>query len=234
MEITRILSTYKQIAELFAGVAEEALNEWQVLVYRPGEKLCGQEEPLTLLQIVVEGIVQAEHHVPAGEGVVLARMASGHMIGDLELLLEKPVVCQAVAVVPTTVLATPVEKFRRRLESDLVYSRMLNMQLADKLYQSSVSSAEHALVPLKQRLLKYWDERLSPLDFAGQPTQELPFSSEETARQLRVTSRSVNRIMKEWKEQGILKSGRHRVTVTERTRAFIRRSLWESAAGADS
>ncbi|AFC31471.1 hypothetical protein PM3016_4729 [Paenibacillus mucilaginosus 3016] len=228
MEISQILKKHRPIAELFAGVEEEALKEWKVLTYQPGEKLCGQEEPLTLLQIVVEGLVQAEHLMPGGEGVVLARMESGHMIGDLELLLTEPVVCQAVAVVPTTVLATQVEKFRRRLETDLVYSRMLNLQLASKLYQSSVSTVEYALIPLKQRLLKYWVDRLEGLDFGSQTRYELDYSSEETARQLRVTSRSVNRIMKEWKEQGLIQVGRHKVTVTERSRTMFRKLLQRS------
>ena len=121
-----------------------------------GEMLAQPGEPLQNLCFLVEGCATVYNAMENGRAAMLTEYRGVQTIGELELLMEGPVLTGSIqAGTSGAMLYLPLEPSRERLFHDAAILRYLGREVARKLEHSSRLSAQDRLYPLSARLAAY-------------------------------------------------------------------------------
>jgi CRP/FNR family cyclic AMP-dependent transcriptional regulator len=179
--------------------------------FRRGDTVFHEGDPAQSLHLVDIGHVAVRTTTPGGEVATLALVGPGDHFGDLALVDRGHRSAAIVAVdrVETLELRyTDLEEFRREHPT---FERVLLAMLARNVRRLSANLQEMMYMPVSTRLAR----RLHELDemFDGGP---IPLTQDDLAGLAGTTRQSVNQILVDLRDRGVVELGRGRVTVIDR------------------
>ena len=166
-----------------------------------GEMLAQPGEPLQNLCFLVEGCATVYNAMENGRAAMLTEYRGVQTIGELELLMEGPVLTGSIqAGTSGAMLYLPLEPSRERLFHDAAILRYLGREVARKLEHSSRLSAQDRLYPLSARLAAYLLYRQS----VPEAEQRLTMPLTRLCELMGTSYRHLLRTLREFCENGYL------------------------------
>lgn len=185
--------------------------------FRRNEVIFHQGDPGDALHVIRRGSVKIVLPSPEGEEAIIATLRTGDFFGELALLDSEPRSATATAVEATETLVLPRTVFRELLDT--------NPELRDALFA--------ALTQLLRRLTHHVEE-LHFLDLAGRLAARLaflgrqalpdargtveldwPYTQSDLAAMIGGTRQSVNRLLSELIDDGLVRLETERLVITD-------------------
>ncbi|HKX17413.1 MAG TPA: Crp/Fnr family transcriptional regulator [bacterium] len=214
---------------LFSQLASAELEKIAALLrrrrYRAGEPVFREGDPGTALYVVDTGEIRILLGGADGKEVVLSLLGSGEFFGELALLDGEPRSADAVATVPTELLVLPRDDFLRLLrEVPAVAVNMLaalsrRFRRTDRLVHDAAFSDVRTRVTRLLIELAETRGRLGP----GGVTIGPRLTQGELASMVGATRESINKCLRSYAAQGLLRHERGRLILlnVERLRGQI-------------
>ncbi len=216
---------------LFAGLAPAALGDVaHGLVarrFRRGEVIFHQGDPGNALFIVESGVVKISLPSEAGEEAILATLQAGEFFGELALLDGAPRSATAVAMEPSRMLMLPRDRFRELLAEASIRDALL-VGVAKELRRLTIHVEELHFLDIAGRLaarLAYLAGEGGTRLTDGALRLDLPLTQSDLAAMVGCTRQSVNKLLGQFADDGLIRLDRDAVVVTdlERLVRFSRR-----------
>ena len=126
------------------------------VVFEQGEFLSHAGEPMDCIYFVVSGKAKVFLNLSSGKQLLLAFFTSKGIIGDIELMTNKPTNYTTVqAVTKFACIALPLDIYRDVLKSSNAFINYIAMELAEKLTQRVVNGAITTVQPIESRICAY-------------------------------------------------------------------------------
>ncbi len=204
----------------FSGVAEDiaAINvRFRERGYAAGETIYMAGDSAARLYVVAVGKVKVARHTLAGQDVVLDILAPGELFGALSALGDPEYPDTAQALTPSCVLEIAAEDFQTILRGypavalaalDIVAARLqaAHEQIRQLSAEPAASRVAAALLALARKLGEPHD---------GALLIQMPLSREDLAAMTGATVETVSRIMSKLRAEGVIRSGRQWVAITD-------------------
>ncbi len=176
--------------------------------FRRGETIFHQGDPGDSLFIIEAGAVKIVLPSPEGEeAAIIATLGRGDFFGELALLDDAYRSATAVAVEPTQALVLRREPFERLLDADPALRRALLAGLAGELRRLTGHVEELHFLDLPGRLasrLVRMAEEHAPGE-QGEVVLPWPFTQSELAAMIGGTRQTVNRLLADLADQGLIR-----------------------------
>lgn len=206
---------------LYAHVGHDGLRTLAGLMvvrrFRRNEVIFHQGDPGNALHVVTDGAVKIVLPSPEGEEAIIATMRRGDFFGELALLDGAPHSASATAVEPTETLALPRAVFLELLEQDGGLRMALLTGLTAELRRLTGHVEELHFLDLAGRLAM----RLVRLARADAPSSQTnvrldwPYTQSDLASMIGGTRQSVNRLLSELVEDGLLSIESDSLVITD-------------------
>ena len=220
LEISEILEKDPVIYNIMRQCPYEILRRIAVREYKAGEFSLDQGEVHDFMYIVLEGelgiYVESEH----GKKYYLTTYRKGNYIGELEMFGNYPYISSVEARTDVKLLEFVREDFVRWLQLDKNLNDYVIRTLCDSTYRLCSNMGTNSLYTLKSRVCRFL------LDHAEGHTEArsggrmedqavVPVSSEMLSEYMAVTQRSVNRILKQLKDSGIIEIAKSHIMISD-------------------
>jgi len=125
-------------------------------LYEQGEFLSRAGEAMGSIYFVVSGKAKVFISLSSGKQLLLAYFTSKGLIGDIELMTNKPVNYTTIrAVTDFVCIALPLSIYADELKKNNAFVNYVAEELAEKLTQRVINGAITTLQPLEARLCAY-------------------------------------------------------------------------------
>ncbi len=156
-----------------------------------GEKILYQRTHVHALYVMKEGLAKCFLTLDNGNDFIQEFFGAGEVFGEIELLTGDISFCSIEALIPTTYYKIPKMVFHQLLKDDEVFNTLLLRLLATNVRYAALRHSYNQTHSLEESL-----KRL---------TQEFPelhqkISKKDIANYLGITVRSLNRVIKNIKE----------------------------------
>jgi CRP-like cAMP-binding protein len=158
----------------------------------PGQKLLKQDEKAHHVYFVKQGVAKCYITEDNGKDYILEFFGEGEIIGELEILHATPILSTVAAVTELEVYRTDSHTFLETLENNKIFNRIILKELATRVRQLAIRVSYQQLYPVEYTLLKV----LSLFS-----NQAIPLSKQDLADYLAISVRSLNRTLKQLREQ---------------------------------
>jgi CRP-like cAMP-binding protein len=158
----------------------------------PGQKLLKQDEKAHHVYFVKQGVAKCYITEDNGKDYILEFFGEGEIIGELEMLHATPILSTVAAVTELEVYRTDSHTFLETLENNKLFNRIILKELATRVRQLAIRVSYQQLYPVEYTLLKV----LSLFS-----NQAIPLSKQDLADYLAISVRSLNRTLKQLREQ---------------------------------
>ncbi len=186
--------------------------------YRRGETIFHQGDPGDSLYIVASGSVKIVLPSPAGEEeAIIATLGKGDFFGELAILDGEPHSASIVAHEPTETLVLHREPFEVLIDTDRSLRWALFAGLSGELRRLTGHVEELHFLDLPGRLARRLVQMAEETESgAGQPvTLEWPYTQSELAAMIGGTRQTVNRLLADLVEQGLIKIERETIMIPD-------------------
>lgn len=197
-----IIEKSPKIYDMLKCCPYEILKEWTYVEYERGKKIFSQGQVHDYFYIVVEGYLNIYLMSENGKKYSLSIYKKGDYIGELEIFDKSPSSCYVETLSDVKLIKLNRECFLRWIENDSNMSRYITKTLCKQFYNLSVKAGKDNLYSLKQRIYAYLIELIDDKD-SKQPIK-LFIEKDQLSEKFGVTPRSINRIIQNIKEKGII------------------------------
>ncbi|MES2609655.1 MAG: Crp/Fnr family transcriptional regulator [Pseudomonadota bacterium] len=167
---------------------------------------------------MVQGALRVSVAAPDGREAVIAVLEPGHWFGEVSLFVGQHRVYDTCAVEPSEVAVVQAADFHHLIATQPALHMAFTRLVCLRLRQALAWIDDAILQPLSVRLA----HRLVTLDSrpasAESTTVVLAVSQEDLAFMLGVSRQSINRQLKQWEEEGMLRVGYRVVELLDRER----------------
>ncbi|TDR71591.1 Crp/Fnr family transcriptional regulator [Paludibacterium purpuratum] len=207
-DVITIVEQERGIYELLKGCPYEVLKEFSVARCRKGEFRLNQGQVYDSLYIVVSGLVRIYVMTESGRKYTLAIYKQGNYIGEHEIFDQRPYSCFVEAISDVVLLKLKREPFIRWLGLDRNISDSFTRSLCHQIYMLSEKAGVDTLYSLRQRICQY---------LLAVVAREKPVTvdREELGELMGVATRSVNRILKSLREEGLIAVEGHTIAIVD-------------------
>jgi len=204
--------------QLLAGVPEKDVRELLAIArrrtFRRGEVVFHRDDPADSLHLIVKGRFAIRVMTPLADQVTIALRGPGESFGEMALIgggARRSATVEALEVGETfSVYQAEFERLRREHPSvtEIVIAflaneiRMLNERLLEALY-----------LPVEQRVLRRLDELARLYGPGTDGTPEIPLTQEEIADLAGTSRATVNAVLREAQERGLVRLSRGHVHI---------------------
>ncbi len=197
---------------LFVRADDDTLStcagQLRIRRFRRGETIFHQGDPGDSLFIIEEGSVKIVLPSPEGEeAAIIATLGRGDFFGELALLDGAYRSATAVALEPTQTLVLRREPFEQLVDTDAALRRALLAGLAAELRRLTGHVEELHFLDLPGRLamrLVRMAEEHAP-GAHGEVVLPWPFTQSELAAMIGGTRQTVNRLLADFHDQGLIR-----------------------------
>jgi CRP-like cAMP-binding protein len=212
---------------LFAGVLPDDLHDVARHLrrrrFRRGEVIFHQGDPGDALHIVASGSVKIVLPSAEGEEAIIATVHTGDFFGELALLDGASRSATAAAVEVTETLSLPRETFLEEIGRSASLRDVLLRSLAGELRRLTSHVEELHFLDLAGRLAS----RLLSLAREAEPgprrtpqgtleaTLDWPFTQSDLAAMIGATRQSVNRLLSDLVERGLIRIDRDTLVIAD-------------------
>ncbi len=186
------------------------INVMELHFFQKGETIFKAESNLEYYYLLVDGKIKISYPFENGKAMLLKFYNPLNTVGGLELLDNKPIVCEVEAMEDAYLIAISSDILRKNYLDNPQFLHHLVESLSEKLYTTIKSSSYNFVYPLINRLSSYLVERLSDKDYI-----DINSSLQQVAQFLGTTYRHLNRILKDLEEKSIIKYKNKRIYVLD-------------------
>ncbi len=158
--------------------------------YEKGEKLLTQNEVSTKIMLVKSGITKCFFIEENDKEYIVEFLGKGEIIGEIEMLKNVSCLCSIEAITEVTVYSMTIPYFRSLIKSDLTLNNLLLDVFAERIVNTSSRASYQQLHTTEHTLSQLLEVK----------SKEMEISKEDMAAYLGITVRSLNRALKELKE----------------------------------
>ena len=202
-EVIDIIERNPKIYELLKWCPYEILKRWQVKTVKGNTVLMKQGEVYNSFLIIVDGLVDIFIMSEQGKKYSQAIYKKGDYIGELEIFEKMPYSCFVETITDAVVLSISRDDFLKWIDMDHNINRYITKTLCRQFYTLSLKAGEDTLYTLRQRICKYILSNISRIN----NDYIVAMDKFQISEQMAVTPRSVNRILKQLKEESIIQEG---------------------------
>ncbi|PWL38855.1 hypothetical protein DKG77_11485 [Flagellimonas aquimarina] len=180
------LATYMK--KLFKGGMHGLYEE----KFGPKHKIIEQDRRYNKVYFITQGITKCYISDENGKEFIQEFLGEGMEFGELEVFSKKHTICSVETITELTTLSISHTCFNNLLETDSHFNRLIMKALADKIrYKAPRHSYQHSY-PIEDNVI-----RLKKIF----PKFTEVISKKDIANYIGVTTRSLNRALKELKEK---------------------------------
>lgn len=206
-------------AELFAGIADNAVQEIVRAAthkrFPKGDAVFEQGDTASACHVLINGRIKVTQLTPDGQQVVIRFIGPGEMFGCIAVFIGGEYPGTATAVTDCQVLAWDAKKMGALMERfpgiavnalGIVGKRLLALQ--SRYRELATERVERRIARAILRLARQAGRRVDDgvlIDF--------PISRQDIAEMTGATLHTVSRILSAWEQQGMIASGRQRITI---------------------
>ena len=172
-------------------------NKFININFKTFDKILKQNEDPSFVYIIKKGKVKL-YSLPPTQLKYLERIYCEYeLFGELEVFIDKPILNFVEAVEPCEVIKIPKDTFLEWIKYDSDFSLFIHVQMAEKMYHTSISSKANIAYTLKSRIIFFlW----SFLDEHNLDSVHKDILVEGVGSNIR----SVNRIIKELVDESLI------------------------------
>lgn len=179
---------------------KEILKHVQLYFFEKGEFILKTEANLDYYYLLVDGKIKISYPFENGKSMLLKFYTDIIPIGDIELLKNIPVICDVESVEDTYLIGISSEILRKKFFNNTKFLHHLVNSLSEKLYATINNSSYNYIYPLENRLASYLIEHMIDNKCI---ILDSPFK--DIAQFLGTTYRHLNRTLKDFEEEKIIK-----------------------------
>ena len=197
------------------SVQDQLLDVAHRRTLAPGDSLFLKGSAPDALFGVVRGVLRVSVVAANGREAVIAMLEPGHWFGEVSLLVGQERVYDTYAVEAVDMAVVAASDFHHLIATKPEVHMAFTKLVCQRLRQALVWIDDAILMPLSVRLA----HRLLALDAhaaSDGAARVLGVSQEDLAFMLGVSRQSVNRQLKLWEEQGVLRVDYRRIVLLER------------------
>lgn len=204
----------------FQGVDDDGLarllDKADAVRREKGQRVFEQGDPVDAFFLLLDGHVRVVKINPQGEQIIVRYISSGELLGIGQAIGLTSYPASAIAARDCVLLRWPTTHWGAILERypgfatntyATVGGRLQDMQ--DRIMEMATERVEqrvaHALLKLVEQTGRKTDEGVL-IDF--------PISRQDISEMTGTTLHTVSRLLSAWEQEGLVKSGRQRITVT--------------------
>ncbi|MGP9820764.1 Crp/Fnr family transcriptional regulator [Salinarimonas sp. NSM] len=207
---------------LFAGVDAAALEEIVAAArttrYAKDATVFAQEEEAHSFFVLLEGRLRVTKLTPDGQQVVVRFVSASDLFGIAPAVGRTTYPATASAIVDSIAAAWPTIAWPRLLSLNPAFAANALQTVGGRLQDAHTRVVELATEPVEQRIahaLLRLAER-SGRAGAGGVEIDFPLSRQDVAEMTGSTLHTVSRILSAWARDGVVASGRRRISVRDR------------------
>jgi CRP/FNR family transcriptional regulator, cyclic AMP receptor protein len=191
----------------------------RITVFPPGAMLCFEGDPATDVFILLDGWVKILGGTSDGRELVLALRGQGDTVGEVagETTGHRTATVQAIGTVRALIVA--YGKFSSFLDSHAgagdAYRRMVTRRWNDAESMLRSRSVTNGVQRLAVLLLELADRHGGGT--AHEVRIAMPLSQEELASMAGTSRATVTRALSNWRQRGIIRTGKRDLTITDLT-----------------
>lgn len=180
----------------------------QVMTYQKGQLICSQGDTLEHIAYLLSGRAKVIRHSANGKEHILETIEQPTIIGDIELLTQRPAVSSVIALTECVLVQLPL-CHQTALLADPLFLYHIGREIAHKCYQQNISSAANITYSVKERLATHI------LKHAQEDHYHLELSL--LADAFGTSYRHLSRVIKQMVDEGLLsKTSSKTYTITDR------------------
>ena len=165
--------------------------------FKTFDKILKQNEEPSFVYIIKKGKVKVYSLTPTQLKYLERIYCEYELFGELEVFIDKPILNFVEAVEPCEVIKIPKDTFLEWIKYDSNFSLFVHVQMAEKMYHTSISSKANIAYTLKSRIIFFlW----SFLDEHNLDSVHKDILVEGVGSNIR----SVNRIIKELVDESLI------------------------------
>lgn len=203
-----LIKTYIEQYHIKKFIPEKYFDSLILLEYQPGEFICRQDEPLENLYFFISGRLKIIRTLPNGKEHILDIRDNSCILGEIELMANKPFVSSVVVIKKSHVIILPATRMKKQLLNDSSFLYNIGTWMANELYQSDIDRMSTALCSVKEQLALYLLS-LTSTDFFSLDRGIL-------ADKFGTSYRHLLRIINSFVEEGILERKNHDYRILDR------------------
>lgn len=212
---------------MFAGMEDSDLDailkEAQSVRYPKGSSVFQQDDEAHSFFLLLHGHLRVMKVTPDGQQVVVRFVTAGEMFGIAMAMGRKTFPATAIAVVDSVALVWPAAAWPRLVAKHPSLAvntiQTVGNRLQDahtRVIEMSTEQVErrvaHALLRLVQQAGRKGENGLQ-IDF--------PISRQDVAEMTGTTLHTVSRILSAWEDQGLVESGRQKISIRNPHKLFM-------------
>lgn len=199
LEVISALESDRKLYEIFKNCPYEMLRELRIKKYHKDVFFLEQNEIHNTFYLIVKGYVDVFVISEQGKKYYLSTYSKGRFLGELEMFEQKPYMCRIESRGSVTMLEMSREVYIELLSRDCNFSQYILKTLCKGTYVSMQKMGNNTLYTLKQRICQFLIENSNEDGML-----RIPLNAELLSTRMAVTTRSVNRVLKELKDKKIL------------------------------
>jgi CRP-like cAMP-binding protein len=201
---------------IFSSLSQEELAELSRLAiersFDAGEYIFWEGDAPDWFYIIAEGRIKVLKHASSGKEFIVAFFGTGEIFGEVAVFENKPYPASSQALTKTKVLGIKKDDLLAFLASrPQVALRIINV-LGGRLRDAQSRLMDFAGERVEQRIARIL------LMLSSKLGSELPFTKQEIADMAGTTTETAIRVISRLKSAGIIRSGRGKMTVLDKTR----------------
>lgn len=177
-------------------------NEVEIRSYEPNEYILNVGEVIKGFYFLLEGKYFVSSPEITGKELLLRYCQKPAIMGDIEYFQNCSVQSNCVAAEKSVFAFIPYELYGQHLKFDSEFTQILLHELAYKLHTCTISSRVNALSAVSLRLAAY----LCTIESTSRFKDYIMTNSlDEVASLIGTTKRHLNRVLKQWSDEGIVR-----------------------------
>jgi len=179
-----------------------------------GEALVREGDSGQVLHLIDVGHVAVRVVTPLGEVATLRLLGPGEYFGELSVVSPGRRNATIVAIDPTKTLAIERAQFDQLRAANPAVDRVLLQAVVQEVRRLSSQLVEVMYLPVPNRVVRRLCEVAGQFPEATGPTV-IPLTQEDLAGLCGATRPTVNKVLQDLQDQGLIEVGRGRVAITD-------------------
>lgn len=223
LNIQELLCAHTALKELITPPVN-----YEIIKLKKNHLVIEQNDIPQSFYIILSGKLKVEHMLDDGRILFMSYLFPYDFIGDLEFALECRNTNSVSTITSSTLLMIYKYEYERLMNQDSNFIKNINKSLAKKLKNTSKNYVDSVYKPLKFRLLTLLYQEVNTVDFKKNFSVSVNFPRDHFAQHLGVTVRSINRVIKDLKEHGMIQTNRQNIILNERGMYLIKNYMEEN------
>lgn len=208
-KLVKLLEKDREIFQMLRQCPYEILRRFEVKDYEADQFVLNQGEIHNRFYIIASGYVDIYVESAYGKRYLLCTYMKGDYIGELEIFKQTGYISRIQSRGKVRILELDRTFFLQWIRTDKNFNEYMIRTLCDNSYRMCLNMGENTLYTLKQRICQYLLRNME------MDAKFVMISSEVLSQQMAVTTRSVNRVLKQLREQGFIELEKGKISICD-------------------